>query len=187
MIYNSVTATPIPVTQDVPQGLHSANSSSAFVTKEEDWHLVPDADGKMHLVDIGGVDSPVEPLFNAFTDVVFRLFTRSNRDAGQAITIYNDAQLAASNFNPTHRTQFQLHGWNGGGAGTGRTTAGHLLDQIECNFIGVDWGAGARTPNYILARNRVNDTGAIVALYADWLNTRGVPYSAMTFVGHSLG
>lgn len=174
-LINLATATPV------------SQKLSEYVGQEEDWHLVPDNDGKMHLVDIKSVDSSVEPLFNAFSDVFFRLWTRSNRNSGQLIIIHNDAQLAASNFNPNHRTQFQIHGWNGGGAGTGGTTGNHLLDQIDCNFIGVDWGAGARTPNYVLARNRVNDTGSVVALYADWLNTRGVPYSAMTFVGHSLG
>lgn len=142
MIYTATT-TPVQrkLNEDVRQEFESSNSSYTSYTfvKEEDWHLVPDDDGRMHLVDIKSVDSTVEPLFNAFTDVVFRLWTRSNRNAGQPIAIYNEAQLAASNFNPNHRTQFQIHGWNGGGAGTGGTTGNHLMDQIDCNFFGVDW------------------------------------------------
>lgn len=51
----------------------------------------------------------------------------------------------------------------------------------------VDWGAGSNTANYITARNRVNQAGAVVAQFIDWINTRGTPFSAITIVGSSLG
>lgn len=78
---------------------------------EEDWHLVPDAHGNMHLVDIRNNDiEEIAPLFNAFNDVVFRLFTRSNPTTPQFIQINNHGQLANSNFNLIHQTRFQIHG-----------------------------------------------------------------------------
>lgn len=78
--------------------------------KEEDWHLVPDGEGNMHLVNIHDVDGNVEPSFVAFDQVVFRLFTVNNPTAAQIITIYNDAQLTNSFFNPTRQTRFTIHG-----------------------------------------------------------------------------
>lgn len=156
-------------------------------SKEESWHLVPDSDGKMHLVDINSVDVELEPLFNAFNDVVFRLWTRSNPNEGQIIPIYNDEQLATSNFNPNLPTRFHSHGWNGGGPLTGVFVRSALIEHVNCNVFVVDWGAGAITLNYILARSRVNEVGAVVAQYIDWINSRGVPFSQFTLIGHSLG
>lgn len=77
---------------------------------EQDWHLVPDGEGKMHIVDIHDVDVDIEPNFVAFDQVVFRLFTRNNPTTAQIITIYNDAQLLNSFFNPSLQTRFTIHG-----------------------------------------------------------------------------
>lgn len=83
-------------------------AASPALKDEEDWHLIPDADGKIHLVDIHPLDSDIEPQFNAFNDVVFRLFTRSN-PTPQVIGINNNAQLSSSNFNPNLQTRFTIH------------------------------------------------------------------------------
>lgn len=73
---------------------------------------MPDANGHMHLVDINQRGTEAEPLFNAFNDVVFRLFTRNNPTTPEAqiIQIYNTQQLANSFFNPAHPTRFHIHG-----------------------------------------------------------------------------
>ncbi len=73
---------------------------------------MPDSRGHMHLVDIRSSDNQEEiaPLFNAFNDIVFRLFTRSNPTTPQVIQINNHGQLANSNFNVNHQTRFQIHG-----------------------------------------------------------------------------
>lgn len=71
---------------------------------------MPDTDGKMHLVDITSVDMEAEPLFDPLADTHFRLFTRQNPNAGQLIVINNNAQLAASHFNPALPTRFMIHG-----------------------------------------------------------------------------
>lgn len=78
----------------------------------EDWQLVPDTDGNLHLVDINAVNAEMEPAFNAPTDVVFRLFTRQNPTAAQTVQLNNNAQLTASNYNPALQTRFHIHGNN---------------------------------------------------------------------------
>lgn len=73
-------------------------NNTVFVSSsnEEDWQLVPDTDGKLHLVDINDVDLEIEPSFVAFNDIVFRLSTRTQ--LAVPITINNNAQLDASSF-----------------------------------------------------------------------------------------
>jgi len=141
----------------------------------------------LHLVDINSVDMEAEPAFNAPTDVIIRLWTRQNPTAGQIVTFNNNAQLDSSNYVPSRQTRFHVHGWNGGGPNTGALVRSSLLDQLDCNVFVVDWGAGAQTPNYIAARNRVNAVGAFVAQYINWINSRGTPWGNFVAIGHSLG
>jgi len=163
------------------------NASESIETAEEDWHLVPDADGKLHLVDIRALDMEVEPRFVPFTDVIFRLFTTSNPTAPQVITIYNDAQLLASNFNPALQTRFTIHGWNGGGPLAGAFLRNAFLQHGSFNVFTVDWGLGSITPNYPLARGRVTAVGQLVAQFIDWINTHGASFASISVTGHSLG
>lgn len=74
------------------------------------WTLIPDSQGKMHLVDFDSFEAPIEPSFVAENDVVFLLFTRQNPTVGQIIT-FDPASLQNSNFNPSHPTRFSVHGW----------------------------------------------------------------------------
>lgn len=161
--------------------------NASLQSKEEDWQLVPDSDGKLHLVDLESDNMVIEPSFVAFTDMIFRLWTRENPNAGQIIQINNNAQLASSNFNPTLQTRFHCHGWGTGGPNMGSNIRAALLAQANFNIFIVDWGAGSNTLNYITARNRVNEVGAVVAQFIDWINLNGVPFSAITVIGSSLG
>jgi len=181
LFFAAVAANPILQSEDVGEEFVPGN------VKEEDWQLVPDTDGYMHLVDINNVNMEAEPLFNADTDVIVRLWTRQNAAAGQIITINNNAQLALSNFLASRQTRYHVHGWNGGGPNTGALVRSALLNSIDCNVFVVDWGAGAQTPNYIAARNRVNAVGAFLARYILWINSQGVPLQSSTAIGHSLG
>lgn len=75
--------------------------------------MIPDAHGHIHLVNIQNHrGKEIEPLFDAFNDVVFRLFTRNNPTTPEAqiITIYNYEQLDRSFFNVAHPTRFHIHG-----------------------------------------------------------------------------
>lgn len=85
---------------------------------QEDWQLVPDDNGKLHLVDIKSSDvNEVGPTFVGMQDIVFRLYTRNNPNVPQVIRINNQGDLANSFFNPSHQTRFMIHGWLGGGEG----------------------------------------------------------------------
>lgn len=159
----------------------------SVVSKEEDWHLVPDNNGRLHLVDINNVDLEIEPSFIAFDDLIFRLWTRANPNQPQIIQIYNDVQLNASHFNPSLQTRFHAHGWGTGGPTMGTNIRIPLLNRIDCNMFIVDWGLGSNTLNYITARNRVNEVGGVIAQYIEWIHLRGVPFSAITIFGSSLG
>jgi len=179
----SFAATCIPIYENE---VVKSNGTAFISSNDEDWQLVPDTDGKLHLVDINNVDMEMEPLFNAFNDVVFHLWTRASPNP-QIVNINNNAQLDASNFNAQRQTRFHIHGWGAGGPTWGALIRSSLLTRVDCNYFLVDWGAGSNTINYITARNRVNEVGAVLAQYIDWLNVRGVPFSAVTIVGSSLG
>lgn len=149
---------------------------------------MPAADGRMHLVDINAPEE-IESSFNAVRDMRFLLFTRNNPNVGHQIVLNNAATLANSHFNAAHPTRYLIHGWNGDHSAEinplGRNA---YLARGLFNVIVVDWGAGAQTINYVAARNRVAETGLVVAQFIDWLNlVRGVPFPSVTLVGFSLG
>jgi len=178
----TVSASPIPEWEEVGE---------EFVTvadNTEDWQLVPDTDGFLHLVDINAVDMEAEPLFVPAADIVIRLRTRQNTGAGFTVGLNNNAQLSASNFVASRPfTVYHIHGWNGGGAATGAAMSTAILNNQDANVFAVDWGVGAQTVNYIAARNRVGGVGGHCANYAVWLNSNGVAYANMVSIGHSLG
>ncbi|KAG4073150.1 hypothetical protein HA402_002539 [Bradysia odoriphaga] len=156
---------------------------------EENWQWIPTINGEMEYIDINAIDMGMEPAFNGMNDIIFRLFTRRNsgQNDGQIIRIYNNNDLTNSNFNFNHQTRFRIHGWSEGGNRTGSSFRNAFLNRGEYNVIIVDWGAGAGTPNYVLARSRVNEAGAVVARFIDWLNSAGVAFSSISVIGHSLG
>ncbi|XP_062715391.1 pancreatic triacylglycerol lipase [Aedes albopictus] len=143
------------------------------------WNLVADDAGRLHMVDISPSSESFhldhyEPLFDPETDVIFRLFTRSNPDEPQIIHWDNPGSLASSNFNPAHPTRFTIHGWvSGEEANLHGLIRENLLALGEFNVINVDWGAGAQTINYIQARNRVGPVGEMVSRFIDLLVTEG--------------
>lgn len=72
---------------------------------EANWQMIPDSEGRMHMVDMNSYKEDIEESFNAQNDVRFLLFTRSNPNQGQHIILNNNAQLAQSHFNPAHQTR----------------------------------------------------------------------------------
>lgn len=150
----------------------------------EDWQLVPDSNGILHLVDINDVDTENEPLFNANNDMIFRLFTRLNPTISRTIRINNNADLSGSNFNPNNPSRYHIHGWQGGGTFTGSGIRRAWLDRISCNVFTVDWGAGAGTINYLTARNRVPAVAQVVANFIDWVHERtNAPFASVSVIG----
>jgi len=153
-----------------------------------DWHLIPDANGKLHLVDIKSENGgDIVPTFVGMNDMVFRLFTRSNMNTPQVVRINNQADLANSFFNPQHQTRYMIHGWLGGGDGeldNGLPIMRAFLNRADFNFFMVDWSVGAETLNYIVARGRVNEVGTVVARFVDFT---GQNTNMVSVMGHSLG
>ncbi|XP_040168740.1 pancreatic lipase-related protein 2-like [Anopheles arabiensis] len=159
---------------------------------ESNWQLVPDGDGRLHLVNtdpfnLGSQDEPA-PLFNADTDVIFTLFTRNNRNSGHRITPGNAGTLGP-HWNGGRQTRFVIHGWNNnGGSEVNVLIRNAYLDRADINVIIVDWGVGAQNPNYVTSRNHINAVGLTVARFIDFLNqSGGLAFNNVYVTGHSLG
>lgn len=73
------------------------------IENESRWNLVPDGDGKLHVVDINPVNEEpdVEPIWNPETDTRFMLFTRNNPTSGQQVT-WTTQSIQNSHFNSAH-------------------------------------------------------------------------------------
>lgn len=76
------------------------------------WALVPDNEGRMHLMDMNPIEAEPEPSFNPDVDVFFVLFTRRNPTAGQRLS-FNAANIRSTNWNSNAGgTRFIIHGFN---------------------------------------------------------------------------
>lgn len=62
-----------------------ASLAAPFVQPSHRWILVPDGEGRMHLMDLNPIDFEPEPAFNPNDDVFFILFTRRNPTVGQRL------------------------------------------------------------------------------------------------------
>lgn len=155
------------------------------------WTLVPDSDGRMHLMDLNPVDADmveIEPMFTPETDTAFLLFTRNNRNAAQRLTRDANA-IRASNFNVNWPVRLLIHGFNSGpSSGVNTATTTSYLNRGDFNVIVVDWSIGAATINYVTARNRVPQVGTVIASFLDFLVQNGFTNLNRVFIaGHSLG
>lgn len=155
------------------------------------WTLVPDGDGKMHLLDMNPVDI-VEPetFFNPANDVFFVLFTRRNPTAGQRLA-RTAASINGSQWsNGAGGTRFIIHGWNNNHQSSVNTDITRaFLAAADHNVVAVDWGVGANNPNYITSRNHVPAVATQVASFIDFLHQNGflVAFNRLIIAGHSLG
>jgi pancreatic triacylglycerol lipase len=153
------------------------------------WEVVPDSEGRMHLVDLNSFTDEVSPAYVPEEDIIFTLCTLRNPTSCQVVQWNNMDSIRNSNFDASRPTQFTVHGWNGDGSGgVNSMIRSRYFTLGDYNMITVDWGAGAQTINYITARNRVGPTGAVVARFIDNLHEAGLLRFAETHViGHSLG
>lgn len=80
------------------------------------WSLIPDGDGKMHLIDLNTYQSepePIQPTWNADVDVFFLLCT--HRNWGGARVGINADQIRNNGFNAGAPVRVIIHGWNNNG------------------------------------------------------------------------
>lgn len=162
-------------------------TSKPSTRTKQKWQMVPDGEGRMHLIDVTAPVEEIERKFNAEADTIFNLHTRENSD-GQRIT-WSLGSIQGSTFNPSHPVRFLIHGWNSDfSSGVNVASTKSYLDMGDYNVIVVDWGAGAGTINYATARNRVPEVADIIAKLIDFLVENGLSRTSNFIIaGHSLG
>lgn len=131
----------------------------------------------------------IQPFYNAEAEVKFELFTRSNPTTPQTFKFSNIDEIVNSNFNRDHPTRFTIHGWNGDlQSNVNLGVIQQNLEHGDYNMIAVDWSAGAGTLDYIAARDRVRETGTLLAQLIDRMVIAGlIDLKRLTLIGHSLG
>lgn len=129
--------------------------------------------------------------YNAYRDVAFYHYSTLLPNAQHRIYADNRNTLAEAGFDAAHETRFIIHGWYddvNSKISTELRAAYALHRQPPLNLIVVDWGLGARTINYFLAKKRVFATGLAVAAFIDALCTHtGLTPGQIGLIGHSLG
>lgn len=102
------------------------------------WNLVPDGEGRMHLVDMNPYEVAPEPSFNADRDTFYLLFTRRNRLIGTRIT-NTVASVSGSNWNSAAAgTRFIIHGWTQDArASLNRDITSAYLSSGDHNVVGM--------------------------------------------------
>lgn len=129
--------------------------------------------------------------FHAHRDVVFYLY--DSHDVNQTaylIPLKDHDELLASPFDAQLDTRFLIHGWYDDVRSKISTQlrAAYALHPQRLNIVVVDWGRGARTLNYFLAKSRVAPVGKAVAAFVDFVcNATAQRPDQIGFVGHSLG
>lgn len=150
--------------------------------------LVPSVDGVLEEVSPEEAERFV-PFFVPESDMIFHLFTRNNPNESQTLIMDHPESVHNSYYNRNHPTRFTIHGWTGDGEASMNVNIRDAYMELgDFNVIFVDWGAGAQTPNYIAARNRVGPTGTHLGAFIRFLSaTSGASTRDFTVIGYSLG
>ncbi|CAH1642667.1 unnamed protein product [Spodoptera littoralis] len=127
--------------------------------------------------------------YNPDTQNVYHLFTRRNPSVSQPIIPGNEQLLKASNFDPSHRTAVQIHGWYSNATDNfNAVLLAAFLAAEDMNVIVVDWSAGGNTYNYGKAIRNTVLSGAGVARFISWINNvTGADVANYHVAGYSLG
>ena len=152
--------------------------------------MVPNEKGNFYLVNVDeALSQPKTRAFNAHNDVYFELYTIHNPREKQLLYLNNPDSVRNSNYDSSKPTRFVVHGWNSNGYVTDVFCQGYFEDgHNDVNFIAVNWQASAVTINYISARNDVNDVGAVLGEFIDFLAQQpGHDLEKFLVMGHSLG
>lgn len=142
--------------------------------------------GYLHKIDINRVKDEVTTVnFSPEEGVIFELYTLKNPREPQILTDY--VSILNSNFNPLRPTRIFIHGWKS--RLNSEFTEGYFDEaKYDANLIAVNWGTGADTYFYHLARGRVNLVGEHVARFVDFMYENGfLTMENLNIIGHSLG
>ena len=161
-------------------------------TVDSDWHLVPDEKGNFYLVNVDEalINQPKTRSSNAYNYVHFELYTIHNPRERQLLYLNTPDSVRNSNYDASKPTRFVVHGWNSIGHVTDVFCEGYFEDghHNNVNFIAVNWQAIAVTFDYVAARYAVNDVGAVLAKFIDFLAQQpGNDLEKFLVMGHSLG
>ncbi|XP_022250239.1 pancreatic lipase-related protein 2-like isoform X2 [Limulus polyphemus] len=122
-------------------------------------------------------------------NVRFYLYTRKSPKDYEELSNSDESKVRKSNFDPTHKTKFIVHGWidNQLFGYWMRDMKDEFLLHDDYNVIIVDWSGGNGLP-YTQATSNTRVVGAEIALLIsrlqEWL---GVRQEDCHILGHSLG
>lgn len=103
--------------------------------------MIPDAAGRMHLIDMKTYDASKIPLFVAEKDMKFYLYTRKQWKREIKMDVQS---IKASSFDRNHPTRLTIHGWNGDEtSAVNSRVVEEYLKLGDFNCIMVDWSLGA--------------------------------------------
>ncbi|XP_034247781.1 pancreatic triacylglycerol lipase-like [Thrips palmi] len=124
---------------------------------------------------------------NYASNVFFYLFSRENPNG--TLVAPNAQAFTLAGFNPKRPTKVVIHGFSNTIESPLFTEMlPGILENTDCNLIGVDWGNLAKAPFYIEARNHATGVGKIVAKLVDALEQDGgLQLEDLHLIGHSLG
>lgn len=110
---------------------------------------VPDGNGKWEWVN---VNTALGMNFDSHGDVQFWLFTRRNPQDGQLLKFQDQRSLSQSFFNKNRPTRIVIHGWlDSLKSDSIQMPKDAYMAAGDFNVIAIDWSAGGRTTNYLLA------------------------------------
>lgn len=134
-------------------------------------------------------DVEVTPFFEAWTDVEFQLFTRSNRLTAQRLIVNDLDSVRNSNFLASRPTRYIIHDWlNHGGYLRMNILRNIYLDKGDFNVIFVDWYRGANATLYNTARGYIDDVATVGATFLDFMaREAGQTIGRVQLIGHGLG
>jgi hypothetical protein len=119
-------------------------------------------------------------------DLVYSMYTRSNRNIGETFTA---TSAVPSVYSGSRRTVFIIHGFstNGNFPWISEMKDAYL-DKEDINAVILDWGGGAQILDYTKAASNTRSVGAYTALvFQNLLEASGSSASRFWCVGHSLG
>lgn len=116
------------------------------------------------------------------------LYTQNNRENPNTIPATNFNAIQNSQFQPSRRNFFIVHGWNGNrNSGVNTQIRRALLDRFDLNVFVVDW-SGPANQFYTTARNAVPVIGRLLGNFIEQMiiafNLRPADFN---LAGHSLG
>jgi len=163
------------------------SESENLILEGVEYVKVPNGYGGVEFVK---AEEEIYPMFDAFRDTRFLVFTRFNPTIGQEVRLGDLNTIRNSNFSPERPTRILIHGWQSNiNDDVNILPTAAYLRNYDVNVIVIDWSIGANTINYLASRNQVNNVGGVLAEFLDTLiiNSLLPDYSRVSCIGHHMG